>query len=161
MGRSDRCRDHGGVAKRMTWKGLAPVVALSHKVYQKGIALGKAAMQAVEKNDWSAIQHCQVRYCDQPSTNILNKEILFEKIALVYLALRYDPAQRRTETTGELQHRPAHGPVRRRNYIQWRTGRRRGPARRRAGTIASPAHSPVAPPGRWCNIVPRTNCAIV
>jgi hypothetical protein len=36
-------------AKRMTWKGLAPVVALSHKVYQKGIALGKAAMQAVEK----------------------------------------------------------------------------------------------------------------
>jgi DDE family transposase len=36
-------------AKRMTWKGLAPVVALSHKVYPKGIALGKAAMQAVEK----------------------------------------------------------------------------------------------------------------
>jgi len=36
-------------AKRMTWKGLSPVVELSHKVYQKGIALGKAAMQAVEK----------------------------------------------------------------------------------------------------------------
>src|SRR5437870_3129764 len=36
-------------AKKMTWKGLHPVVALSHKVYQKGIALGKAAMQAVEK----------------------------------------------------------------------------------------------------------------
>ena len=36
-------------AKRMTWKGLQPVVELSHKVYQKGIALGKAAMQAVEK----------------------------------------------------------------------------------------------------------------
>jgi hypothetical protein len=36
-------------AKRMTWKGLHPVVELSHKVYQKGIALGKAAMQAVEK----------------------------------------------------------------------------------------------------------------
>src|SRR5467141_2444647 len=35
-------------AKRMTWKGLHPVVELSHKVYQKGIALGKAAMQAVE-----------------------------------------------------------------------------------------------------------------
>ena len=34
-------------AKRMTWKGLHPVVELSHKVYQKGIALGKAAMQAV------------------------------------------------------------------------------------------------------------------
>ena len=36
-------------AKRMTWKGLSPVVELSHKVYQKGIALGKVAMQAVEK----------------------------------------------------------------------------------------------------------------
>jgi Rhodopirellula transposase DDE domain len=36
-------------AKRMTWKGLPPIVALSHNVYQKGIALGKAAMQAVEK----------------------------------------------------------------------------------------------------------------
>jgi len=36
-------------AKRMTWKGLHPIVELSHKVYQKGIALGKAAMQAVEK----------------------------------------------------------------------------------------------------------------
>jgi hypothetical protein len=35
-------------AKRMTWKGLHPVVELSQKVYQKGIALGKAAMQAVE-----------------------------------------------------------------------------------------------------------------
>ena len=35
-------------AKRMTWKGLHPVVALSRKVYQKGISLGKAAMQAVE-----------------------------------------------------------------------------------------------------------------
>ena len=36
-------------AKRMTWKGLHPVVELSHTVYQKGISLGKAAMQAVEK----------------------------------------------------------------------------------------------------------------
>jgi hypothetical protein len=36
-------------AKRMTWKGLSPVVELSHKVYQKGIALGKTAMQAMEK----------------------------------------------------------------------------------------------------------------
>jgi len=35
-------------AKRMTWKGRHPVVEFSHKVYQKGIALGKAAMQAVE-----------------------------------------------------------------------------------------------------------------
>ena len=35
-------------AKRMTWKGLHPVVELSHQVYQKGISLGKAAMRAVE-----------------------------------------------------------------------------------------------------------------
>ena len=35
-------------AKRMTWKGIHPIVARSHKMYQKGIALGKAAMQAVE-----------------------------------------------------------------------------------------------------------------
>jgi hypothetical protein len=35
-------------AKRMTWKGLQPVVALSRKVYAKGITLGKAAMEAVE-----------------------------------------------------------------------------------------------------------------
>src|SRR5258708_38506597 len=36
-------------AKRMTWKGLHPVVELSHKVYQEGITLGKAAMQAGER----------------------------------------------------------------------------------------------------------------
>lgn len=35
-------------AKGMTWKGLHPVVALRHKVYQKGISLGKKAMRAVE-----------------------------------------------------------------------------------------------------------------
>lgn len=35
-------------AKSMTWKGLHPVVALSRKVYEKGITLGKAAMEAVE-----------------------------------------------------------------------------------------------------------------
>jgi transposase len=35
-------------AKTMTWKGMHPIVELSHKIYQKGIALGKAAMQAVE-----------------------------------------------------------------------------------------------------------------
>jgi len=35
-------------AKRMTWKSLHPVVALSRNVYQKGIALGKKAMQEVE-----------------------------------------------------------------------------------------------------------------
>jgi hypothetical protein len=37
-----------GWAKQMTWKGIHPIVALSHKMYQKGISLGKAAMQAVE-----------------------------------------------------------------------------------------------------------------
>jgi Rhodopirellula transposase DDE domain len=36
-------------AKQMTWQGIHPVVELSRKVYQKGIALGKAAMQAVEE----------------------------------------------------------------------------------------------------------------
>ena len=35
-------------AKSMTWKGLHPVVELSHQVYQKGITLGKKAMKAVE-----------------------------------------------------------------------------------------------------------------
>jgi hypothetical protein len=35
-------------AKSMTWKGIHPVVELSRKVYQKGIALSKKAMQAVE-----------------------------------------------------------------------------------------------------------------
>jgi DNA-binding transcriptional regulator YiaG len=36
-------------AKSMSWKGLHPVVALSQKVYEKGISLGKRAMRAVEK----------------------------------------------------------------------------------------------------------------
>jgi Rhodopirellula transposase DDE domain len=35
-------------AKSMTWKGLHPIVELSRKVYPKGIALGKKAMQAIE-----------------------------------------------------------------------------------------------------------------
>ena len=35
-------------AQSMTWKGLAPVAELSHKVYQRGITLGKKAMRAVE-----------------------------------------------------------------------------------------------------------------
>lgn len=35
-------------AKQMTWKGLHPMVKLSHNVYHKGISLGKAAMEAVE-----------------------------------------------------------------------------------------------------------------
>jgi Rhodopirellula transposase DDE domain len=35
-------------AKTMTWKGLHPIVELSQKIYQKGVALSKQAMQAVE-----------------------------------------------------------------------------------------------------------------
>jgi len=35
-------------AKRMTWKGLHPVVELSRQVYQKGVRLSQKAMQAVE-----------------------------------------------------------------------------------------------------------------
>ena len=35
-------------AKSMTWKGIQPVVNLSKTVYQKGISLSKAAMQAIE-----------------------------------------------------------------------------------------------------------------
>jgi hypothetical protein len=35
-------------AKSMTWKGLHPVVALSRRVYQKGITLSKKAMEGVE-----------------------------------------------------------------------------------------------------------------
>ena len=37
-----------GWAKKMTWKGLHPVVNLSRKVYEKGISLSKSAMAAVE-----------------------------------------------------------------------------------------------------------------
>jgi hypothetical protein len=32
----------------MTWKRIHPIVALSQKVYQKGVTLGKRAMRAVE-----------------------------------------------------------------------------------------------------------------
>jgi len=35
-------------AKSMTWKGISPIAELSRKVYQKGVALSKRAMQAVE-----------------------------------------------------------------------------------------------------------------
>jgi hypothetical protein len=35
-------------AKRMTWKGMPPMVALSRKGYQKGGALSKRAMRVVE-----------------------------------------------------------------------------------------------------------------
>lgn len=36
-------------AKTMTWKGLAPVVTLSNKIYEKGVCLSKKAMLAVER----------------------------------------------------------------------------------------------------------------
>jgi transposase len=35
-------------AESMTWKGIHPIVALSQKVYQKGVSLSKRAMRAVE-----------------------------------------------------------------------------------------------------------------
>jgi hypothetical protein len=35
-------------AKSMTWKGINPIVTLSHKVYTKGVTLSKTAMRAVE-----------------------------------------------------------------------------------------------------------------
>src|SRR5205807_9584174 len=35
-------------AKRMTWKGVQPIVKLSREVYAKGVSLSKAAMRAVE-----------------------------------------------------------------------------------------------------------------
>ena len=35
-------------ARRRTWKGLHPMVALSRKVYHKGVTLSKRAMRAVE-----------------------------------------------------------------------------------------------------------------
>ncbi len=36
-------------AKKMTWKGLNPIVKLSKKVYQKGISLTKKEMEEIEK----------------------------------------------------------------------------------------------------------------
>src|SRR5215468_10368232 len=36
-----------GWAKQMTGNGIHPIVALSYKIYQKGVSLGQAAMQAV------------------------------------------------------------------------------------------------------------------
>ena len=36
-------------AQSMTWKGLAPVITLSKKVYEKGISLSKKAMKKVEE----------------------------------------------------------------------------------------------------------------
>ena len=36
-----------GWAKSMTWKGLNPIVNISHEVYQKGITLSKESMQKI------------------------------------------------------------------------------------------------------------------
>lgn len=36
-------------ASSMTWKGIHPVVELTRKVYERGIALSKEAMESVEK----------------------------------------------------------------------------------------------------------------
>ena len=45
-------------AKQMTWKGLHPVVILSRKVYEKGITLGKTAMEAVEaRSEITQVRH--------------------------------------------------------------------------------------------------------
>ena len=56
-------------AKHMTWKGLHPVVELSRQVYQKGIRLRRAAMEAVEAR--SAI--IQVRHFDRACVTRLRK----------------------------------------------------------------------------------------
>lgn len=37
-----------GWAKSMTWKGLHPVVTLTHQIYEKGVSLSKQAMQSIE-----------------------------------------------------------------------------------------------------------------
>ena len=37
-----------GWARRMTWKGIHPIIKLSQTIYQKGVSLSKKAMQAVE-----------------------------------------------------------------------------------------------------------------
>ena len=44
-------------AQSMTWKGLHPSFALSRKVYHKGVALRKRAMQAVEAG-WRVTLSC-------------------------------------------------------------------------------------------------------
>lgn len=54
-------------AKSMTWKRLHPVVTLSRKVYQKGIALGKKAMQEVE--------HRLARHPDLPTWAMLIRPV--------------------------------------------------------------------------------------
>src|SRR5258708_40110871 len=67
-------------AKRMTWKGLHPVVELSHQVYQKGIALGKAAMQAVERRLGRHPVFAQDDLFINPGTTPRIREIFFRNI---------------------------------------------------------------------------------
>jgi len=70
------------MAKQMTWEGLHPVVTLSRKVYNKGITLGKAAMQAVEAR---LERHPALPKYDiliKPGANIL-KGKFFPEITLV------------------------------------------------------------------------------
>ena len=55
-------------ANTMTWRGLHPSVELRHTLSQKGIALGKAAMQAVEAR--------LVRHPALPKEDILTKPVL-------------------------------------------------------------------------------------
>ena len=66
-------------AKSMTWKGIHPIVELSRKVYQKGVALSKRAMQAVENR---LERHPELPKWDiliRPASALLIREILFEK----------------------------------------------------------------------------------
>jgi hypothetical protein len=50
-------------AKSITWKGMYPIVERSWKVYQRGVALHKRAMQAVEAH--------QVRHPEVPKWDTL------------------------------------------------------------------------------------------
>jgi hypothetical protein len=50
-------------ANSMTWKGIHPIVELSRKVYQKGVALSKRAMHVVEAR--------LVRHAELPKWDIL------------------------------------------------------------------------------------------
>jgi hypothetical protein len=57
-------------AKTMTWKGIHPIVALSQRVYHKGITLSKQAMRAVEDR---LERHPELPYWDmliQPASTL-------------------------------------------------------------------------------------------
>ena len=55
-------------SKSMTWKGLHPVVELSHQVYQKGVRLRKKAMEAVEARLERAPKLPQYDILSQPAS---------------------------------------------------------------------------------------------